>query len=133
MNFFVRLSYLLVLYQYQCLTVHCINLLLPLHLVSPVRITIATFPSHIPNICYTNASIRSFSSTLKLPLFVSLLFLLIKNMHLLQLLSVLTHQILHVLVLPLLQHFLFHHTRTELLQFLVPFYLSILWLILLIL
>ena len=32
---------------------------------SPVRITTATFPSHIPNICYTNASIRSFSSKLK--------------------------------------------------------------------
>ena len=33
--------------------------------VSPVRITAATFPSHIPNICYTNASIRSFTSKLK--------------------------------------------------------------------
>ena len=33
-------------------------------------------------------------------------------MHLLPLLSLLTHQILHVLVLPLLQHFLFHHIRT---------------------
>ena len=32
---------------------------------SPDRITTATFPSHIPNICYTNASIRSFSSKLK--------------------------------------------------------------------
>ena len=32
---------------------------------SPVRITTATFVSHIPNICYTNASIRSFSSKLK--------------------------------------------------------------------
>ena len=28
--------------------------------VSPVRITTATFPSHIPNICYTDASIRFF-------------------------------------------------------------------------
>ena len=33
--------------------------------VSPVRITSATFPSHIPNICYTDASTRSFSSKLK--------------------------------------------------------------------
>ena len=33
--------------------------------VSPVGITTATFPSHIPKICYTNASIRSFSSKLK--------------------------------------------------------------------
>ena len=33
--------------------------------VSPVRITTATFSSHIPNICYTNASIRFFSSKLK--------------------------------------------------------------------
>ena len=32
---------------------------------SPVRITTATFPSHIPNICYANAAIRSFSSKLK--------------------------------------------------------------------
>ena len=37
----------------------------PAPYVSPVRITTATFPSHIPNICYTNASIRSFSSKLK--------------------------------------------------------------------
>ena len=33
--------------------------------VSPVRITTATFPSHILNICYANTSIRSFSSKLK--------------------------------------------------------------------
>ena len=33
--------------------------------VSPVRITTATFLSHIPNICYTNASIRSYSSNLR--------------------------------------------------------------------
>ena len=33
--------------------------------ISPVRITAATFPSHIPNICYTNTLIRSFSSKLK--------------------------------------------------------------------
>ena len=33
--------------------------------VSPVRITTAAFPSHIPNICYTNVSIRTFSSKLK--------------------------------------------------------------------
>ena len=33
--------------------------------VSPARITTATFPSHIPNICYANAPLRSFSSKLK--------------------------------------------------------------------
>ena len=32
---------------------------------SPVRMGTATFPSHIPNICYTNAAIRSFSSKFK--------------------------------------------------------------------
>ena len=30
-----------------------------------VRITTGTFPSHVPNICYTNALIRSFSSKFK--------------------------------------------------------------------
>ena len=29
--------------------------------ISPVRITTETFPSHIQNICYSNASIQSFS------------------------------------------------------------------------
>ena len=33
--------------------------------VNPVRITTATFSSHMPSICCTNASIRSFSSKLK--------------------------------------------------------------------
>ena len=33
--------------------------------VSPARIATATFPSHIPNICYSNAPLRSFSSKLK--------------------------------------------------------------------
>ena len=33
--------------------------------VSPVRILTATFPSHIPNICYNNASIRSLYSKFK--------------------------------------------------------------------
>ena len=37
----------------------------PLPDVSPVRIATATFPSHIPNICQTNAPIQSFSSKLK--------------------------------------------------------------------
>ena len=32
---------------------------------NPVRIPTVTFPSHISNICYTNALIRSFSSKLK--------------------------------------------------------------------
>ena len=34
-------------------------------LVRPVRTTTATFPSHMPNVCYANAPIRSFSSKLK--------------------------------------------------------------------
>ena len=74
-----------------------------------------------------------FLQSLKLPLLLSFLFLLIKNMHLLLLLGLLTLLVLHVLVLPLLQHFLFHHRRTltELFQFLLPFYLPILWLVLL--
>ena len=65
-NLFVQLSYLFVpvpvsmshssLYQPVVTSAPC---------VSPVRITTATFPSHIPNICYTDASIRSFSSKLK--------------------------------------------------------------------
>ena len=33
--------------------------------VTSARITTATFPSHIPNICYANAALRSFSSKLK--------------------------------------------------------------------
>ena len=114
-NLFLQLSYLLVLYPSQCLTVHYISLLSQFIIstccVSLVRITTATFPSHIPNVYYTNALIQSLSSKLKIILKISLLFLLIKNMHLLPLLSLLTHQILHVLDLPLLQHFLFHHIR----------------------
>ena len=66
MDLFVQLSYLFVLYPSQFLTVHSVNLLLPLRTgVRTVRITTATFSSHIPNVCYTNASIRSFSSELK--------------------------------------------------------------------
>ena len=76
-----------------------------------------------------------FLQNLKLPLLFSLLSLLIKNMHLLQLLSLLTHHMKKVLVLPLLQHSLFHQIRTvtELFQFLVPFYVPIVWLVRLIL
>ena len=33
--------------------------------VNPVRIPTATFPSHIPNACYTDASTQSVSSNLK--------------------------------------------------------------------
>ena len=103
--------------------------------VSPVRITTATFPSHVPNICYADASIRSFSSKFNLSLLLSLLFLHVKSVHLLPLVSLLTHQVLHVLVPPLLQHFLLHRIRTvtELLRFLVPISLPILRLVLLIL
>ena len=74
-----------------------------------------------------------FLQSLKLPLLLSFLFLLIKNMRLLLLLGLLTLLILQVLVLALLQQFLFHHRRTvtELLQFLFPFYLPVLRLFLL--
>ena len=70
-----------------------------------------------------------FFQNLKLPLLLSLLFLLIKYMHQLALLSLLTQQIEKVFVFPLLPHFLLHHIRPviELLQFLVPFYLPVLW------
>ena len=136
MNLFVQLSYLLVLYPSH-LMLHSSwyqSVVTSAPCVIPVRITTATFPSHIRNICYANPPIRSFLQSLKLPLLLSFLFLLIKNMHLLPLLSLLTHQIQHVLILPLLQHFLFNYIKrvTELLQFLVPFYLPILWLVLLI-
>ena len=65
-----------------------------------------------------------FLQSLKLPLLLIFLFLFIKNMHLPLLLGLLTDQILYVLALLLLQHFLFHHRRTvtELIQFLLPFY-----------
>ena len=53
-----------------------------------------------------------FHQNLKLPLLLRLLFLLIKNVHLLPLLGLVTHQILFVLVLSLLQLFLYHHLRT---------------------
>ena len=33
--------------------------------LSPVRTPIATFPSHIPDTCYTNTSVCLFSSELK--------------------------------------------------------------------
>ena len=136
MNLSVQLFYLFVLYLSQCLTGHFMNLLLPLHLVSvllelqlqPFRLTYQTFAILI-------LRFDVFLQSLKLPLPLSLLFLLIKNMHLRLLISLLTHQILHLLALLLLQHFLFHHIRTvtELLQFLVPIYLPILRLVLLIL
>ena len=73
-----------------------------------------------------------FLQSLKLPLLFSFLFLLIKCVHLLLLLGLLTLLILRVLVLPLLQHFLFHHRRTvaELLEFFPPFFLPVLWLVL---
>ena len=132
-NLFVELSYLLVLYLSQCLTVNCINLLLSC--ASPVRITISTFHSHIPSICYTNASMRSFFSKVKTTSFLKSSLSSHQKYAPIPLLSLLTHQIKKLLVLPLLQHFLFHLIRTvaELLQFLVPFYLPILWLFLLIL
>ena len=100
-----------------------------LKLSYPVRIATATFVSHIPNICYTNASIQSFSSKLKTTSSLNFALSFHQNM----LLGLLTHQILYVLVLPLLQHFLFHHRRTatELIQFLLPFYPPMLLLVLL--
>ena len=135
-NFFVQISYLFVLYRSQCLTAHCINLLLPLHLVSVLlELQLQPFPLIYQTFAILMLRFDFFLQSLKLPLLLSLLFLLMKNMHLLPLLSLLIHQILHVLVLPLLQHFLFYHIRTvtELLQLLVPIYLPILRLVLLIL
>ena len=66
MHLFVQWSYLLVLYPAQCLTVHCINLLLPLHLVSVLlELKLQPSLSHTKHLLY-NASIRSFSSKLKI-------------------------------------------------------------------
>ena len=73
-----------------------------------------------------------FLQSLKLPVLLSPLFLLIKNMHLLPLLCLLTHQIKKVLLSITKLSISSHKTVTELLQFLMPFYLSILWLVLLI-
>ena len=111
MDLFVQLSYLFVLYPSQFLTVHSVNLLLPLRHVC-VQLELQLQP--LARIYQTFATLTLwfdlFLQNLKLPPLLSLLFLLIKNIHLLPLLSLLTHQILKVLVLLLLQHFLFHHT-----------------------
>ena len=66
-NLFVQLPYLFVLYSFQCLTVSSLYqpAVTPVPCVSPLRIPTATFPSHMPNICYSNALIQSFSSKLK--------------------------------------------------------------------
>ena len=136
MNLSVQLSYLLVLYTSQCLTVHFINLLLPLLLVSVLlQLQLEPFLLTYQKFAILMLRFDLFRQSLKLHLLLSFLFLLIKNMHLLPLLSLLTHQILHLLFLPLLQHFLFHHIRTvtELLQFLIPIYFPILRFVLLIL
>ena len=120
MNLFFQLSYLLVLYLSQCLSVHCINLLLLLHLVTVLlELPLQPFPLTYQTFAILMLRLDLFLQSFKLPLLLSFLFLLIKNMHLLLLLSLLTHQILHALVPPLLQHFLFDHIRTvaELLQF----------------
>ena len=135
MNLFVQLSYLLVLYPSQCLTVHCINLLFTSAPCVLLELQLQPFPVTYQTFAIPMLRFYLFLQSLKLPLLLSLLFLLIKNLHLLLILSLITHQILHVLVHPLLQHFLFHNIRTvtELLQFLVPIYLPILRLVLLIL
>ena len=82
--------------------------------VCPVRNTNATSPP--PPTYQTFAMLMLqfdlFPPSLKLPLLSSFLFLLIKSVHLLLLLGLLALLILHVLVLPLLQHYLFHHRKT---------------------
>ena len=142
-NLFVQLSYLFLLYLSQCLTLYQ-TVFTTVPSVSSAGIPTATFPSHIPNTYYTNASIRSVSS--KLITTSTLKFYLSshpinvipktfrtpiqhnkKSIHLLPLLSLFNHHIKKKLVLPLLQHFLFHRiiAVATLLQFLVPFYLPI--------
>ena len=82
-NFFVQLSYLFVLYLSQCLTVHCIKLLLFLCLWQScqnfncyVSLTYQTFD--IPMLRFD-----IFLQSLKLPLLLMFLVLLIKDVHLL--------------------------------------------------
>ena len=129
-NLFVQLSYLFVLYPSQYPTIHCINLLLLLCLMS-VLLEFQLQPFLLTYQIFAILMLRLdlFLQSLKLsPLLLSLLFILIKSVHLLLLLCFFTHQINEMLVFPPLQHFLFHHIRqvTELLQFFIPFYLPIL-------
>ena len=113
MNISVQLPYMLALYPSQCLTV-----VSPAPCVRTIRITTASFPSHITNICYINALILS-SSTSSLKSFLS------------------SHQKYAPTstTRPPEPTCVSSHIRTvtELLQFLMPFYLPILWLVLLIL
>ena len=79
--------------------------------MSPVRIPTAIFPSSLTYQIFAILMLRFdlFLQSLKLPLLLSLLFLLIKDIHLLPPVSLLTHQIYRVLVLLRLQRLLFHH------------------------
>ena len=122
--------------------------------VIPFRIPTATFPSHIPNIWYTNASIWSVSFKPKTTstLMYSLSFHQINASPRTFRTPLLTSSYYEKYVPTfatkppyspdqknassyLLQCFLLHHVRlvTELLQFLVPFSFPILWIVLLIL
>ena len=100
---------------------------------SPAKTATATFPTRIPNICYANAPIRSFFSKLKTT--SSLEFSLASYQKCAPTSATRSPYSPYPACVssPLLQHFLFHHRRTvaELLQFLLPFYLPELWLVLL--
>ena len=106
--------------------------------VSPVRIPTATFPPHIPKISYINASIWSVSSRIK----TASLHKSALSSHQTSVStktfrtpitpylekfsstwSLFTHQTNKILILSLLQNFLFHHVRpvTGSPQFVVPF------------
>ena len=74
MNLFVQLSYLLALYSSHLMLHNSWyqSVVTSAPCVIPVRITTATFPFHMRNICYANPPIRSFLQSLKLPLLLSL-------------------------------------------------------------
>ena len=94
-NLFVQLSYLFVLYPSQCPTIHCINLLLLLCLMSVLlEFQLQPFLLAYQIFAILMLRLNLFLQSLKLsPLLLSLLFILIKSVHLLLLLSFFTHQI----------------------------------------
>ena len=103
-------------------------------LYHPVKIHLQPFLLTYQTFAILMLQFDLFLQSLELPLPLRLLILLMNNMHLLPLLSLLTQKTKEMLLLPLLKykHFVFHHIRpvTELLQFLSPFYFSILWIVL---
>ena len=101
-NLFVQLSYLFVLYPSQCPTIHCINLLLLLCLMS-VLLEFQLQPFLLTYQIFAILMLRLdlFLQSLKLSsLLLSLLFILIKSVLLLLLLSFFIHQINKMLVFP---------------------------------